>query len=177
MWPKARRFGACTCRAAARPTLRALGLSAVLSTGALACDTALLLTIDVSNSIDIGEYELQTSGMADALLDRDIMEALVQGQSALAVIQWSGVERQVVSIPWTHIRTEADVRALAANARTMPRAFVMSDTAPGMRFYLRWTNSRTRPIVCAKSLIFREMVPPTPGAARRLPRARPSGAG
>lgn len=131
MWPKARRFGACTCRAAARPTLRALGLSAVLSTGALACDTALLLTIDVSNSIDIGEYELQTSGMADALLDRDIMEALVQGQSALAVIQWSGVERQVVSIPWTHIRTEADVRALAANARTMPRAFVMSDTAPG----------------------------------------------
>ncbi len=98
---------------------------------ARACDTALLLTIDVSNSIDVGEYRLQTDGMADALLDADIMDALVQGQSTLAIMQWSGVDRQDISIPWTQIRTEADVRALAARARAMPRAFVMSDTAPG----------------------------------------------
>ena len=98
---------------------------------ALACDTALLLTIDVSNSIDVAEYRLQTDGMADAVLDAEVSEALIQGQVAVAVIQWSGVDRQEVSIPWRQIRTMGDVRSFAADARTMPRAFVMSDTAPG----------------------------------------------
>ena len=43
----------------------ALGLAAPV---VQACDTALILTIDVSNSIDVAEYHLQTDGMADALL-------------------------------------------------------------------------------------------------------------
>lgn len=98
---------------------------------ALACDTALLLTIDVSNSIDVGEYRLQTDGMADAVLDPEIMDALVQGQVAVAVMQWSGVDRQEVSIPWMQITNAADVTAFSALARGMDRAFVMSDTAPG----------------------------------------------
>ena len=98
---------------------------------ALACDTALLLTIDVSNSIDVGEYRLQTDGMADAVLDPEIMEALVQGQVAVAVMQWSGVDRQEVSIPWMQITNTGDVTAFSALARGMERAFLMSDTAPG----------------------------------------------
>lgn len=111
-----------------RNILCALALS---TTPALACDTALLLTIDVSNSIDVAEYRLQTDGMADAVLDAEVMDALIQGQVAVAVMQWSGVGRQEVSIPWTQITNEVDARAFAADARTMPRAFVMSDTAPG----------------------------------------------
>lgn len=98
---------------------------------AAACDTALLLTIDVSNSIDVAEYRLQTDGMADAVLDAEVSDALIQGQTAVAVMQWSGVDRQEMSIPWQHLRSVADVQAFAAAARTMPRAFVMSDTAPG----------------------------------------------
>ena len=105
-----------------------LGLTA---STAFACDTALLLTIDVSNSIDVGEYRLQTDGMADAVLDIEVMDALVQGKVAVAVMQWSGVDRQEMSIPWTQINHEGDVRAFATLARSMPRAFVMSDTAPG----------------------------------------------
>ena len=97
----------------------------------MACDTALLLTIDVSNSIDVAEYKLQTDGMADAVLDAEVSDALIQGQVALAVIQWSGVGRQEVSIPWRQIRTLSDVQDFAVDARLMPRAFVQSDTAPG----------------------------------------------
>lgn len=98
---------------------------------AIACDTALLLTIDVSNSIDVVEYRLQADGMADAVLDAEVSEALIQGQVAVAVIQWSGVGRQELSIPWRQLRSVADVQAFAVDARTMPRAFVQSDTAPG----------------------------------------------
>ena len=104
---------------------------ALTASPAAACDTALLLTIDVSNSIDVAEYRLQTDGMADAVLDAEVSEALIQGQTAVAVMQWSGVGRQEISLPWRQIRTIGDVRAFAAEARTMPRAFVMSDTAPG----------------------------------------------
>ncbi|WP_296420475.1 DUF1194 domain-containing protein [Pseudooctadecabacter sp.] len=112
--------------------MRSLALPLMLCAHpALACDTALLLTIDVSNSIDVAEYRLQTDGMADAVLDDEVAEALIQGQVAVAVIQWSGVDRQEVSIPWRQIRSLPDVQTFAADARLMPRAFVMSDTAPG----------------------------------------------
>jgi Ca-activated chloride channel family protein len=95
------------------------------------CDTALLLTIDVSNSIDPVEYRLQADGMADAVLDAEVSEALISGQVAVAVIQWSGVGRQELSLPWRQLRSIADVRGFAVDARTMPRAFVQSDTAIG----------------------------------------------
>ena len=104
---------------------------ALTSSQAMACDTALMLTIDVSNSIDPVEYKLQTDGMADAVLDAEVSEALIQGQVAVAVIQWSGVDRQELSIPWRQLRSVADIQAFAIDARTMPRAFVQSDTAPG----------------------------------------------
>jgi Ca-activated chloride channel family protein len=97
---------------------------------AMACDTALLLTIDVSNSIDTAEYRLQTDGLADALLDGEVAEALLQGKVALAVVQWSGMERQDWSIPWARMHSQTDIDDFAIKARTMPRAFVQSDTAP-----------------------------------------------
>ena len=100
-------------------------------TPATACATALLLAIDVSNSIDDGEFRIQTEGLADALEDPDIREELVRGDVALSVVQWSGVGLQEVSIPWRRMTTPGDVRAFSREAREMPRAFVMSDTAVG----------------------------------------------
>ena len=96
----------------------------------MACDTALILTIDVSNSIDPAEYKLQTDGLADALRNPEIVEAMVRQEATLAVVQWSGEERQELSIPWTRIRTSLDAARLADQAQLMPRAFVLSDTAP-----------------------------------------------
>ena len=47
--------------------MKALVLASYLAISpAWACDTALMLTIDVSNSIDVAEYKLQTDGMANA---------------------------------------------------------------------------------------------------------------
>ncbi|MCK0094606.1 DUF1194 domain-containing protein [Yoonia sp. F2084L] len=97
---------------------------------ARACDTALILTIDVSNSIDVAEYRLQTDGLADALGDPEIVETMVAGENYLTVVQWSGVDKQTVSIPWTQMRTALDVQGFAQKARLMERAFVLSDTAP-----------------------------------------------
>ncbi len=97
---------------------------------ASACETALLLTMDVSNSVDPGEYRLQFDGLADALQDPEISEVLVRDQVMLSVMQWSGIDSQQHTLPWTRMRSAQDVATFAAAARSMPRAFILSDTAP-----------------------------------------------
>ncbi|MGB5557369.1 MAG: DUF1194 domain-containing protein [Paracoccaceae bacterium] len=102
-----------------------------MSQPAMACDTALLLAIDVSSSIDAGEYRIQIDGLADALLDPEVVDALVLGQSALAVVQWSGVNKQGLVLGWDRMTSIEAVRAFSAQARSLPRAFFDSDTAIG----------------------------------------------
>ena len=114
--------------------LIALFISLLVS-AAHACETALILTFDVSNSVDPAEYLVQSHGLADALLDPDVIEAMVQGSVAIMVVQWSGADRQEISIPWTRVRTALDVERLSQAARLMPRAIVLSDTAPAEAIY------------------------------------------
>lgn len=117
-------------RAKLAPMLRVLTLLA-LATPAQACETALLLAIDVSGSIDRGEYALQTGGLHDALRDPDVAAVLLQGQVALSVVQWSGVGRQALVIPWQRMLSPQALDQFAEQARTLPRAFDGSDTAVG----------------------------------------------
>jgi Ca-activated chloride channel homolog len=116
--------------------LRLALLACLTAPPALACETALLLSIDVSGSIDAGDYRLQTEGLAAALSDPEIAEALVKGQVALAVVQWSGIEEQVLVLPWQRMLSAPDVTRFAARAARVPRAFQGSDTAvgQGLRF-------------------------------------------
>lgn len=95
----------------------------------LACDTALLLAVDVSGSIDPHEYAQETNGLADAIQSPDIAAALVQGQVALALVHWSGVGHQKLSLPWQRMTTTAEVTAFAAAVRSIPRPREYSDTA------------------------------------------------
>ena len=108
--------------------LLTLGLAPV---AALGCETALLLSIDTSGSIDRGEYRLQVQGLADALADPDVAEALVRGQVALAVVQWSGAGQQRVTLGWQRMLDPRAVAAFARAAGDQDRAFEGSDTAVG----------------------------------------------
>ncbi len=110
---------------------RALALWLALAGPAPACDTALLLAIDVSGSVDGGEYKLQTQGTAAAILDPAVSEALLRGQVALAVVQWSGEGEQALVMPWRRMQSQAEIDAFAAGAAAVPRAFSNSDTAVG----------------------------------------------
>ncbi len=116
--------------------LRVAALLCMTAQPALACETALLLSIDVSGSIDGGDYVLQTQGLAAALTDPEVAEALVRDQVALAVVQWSGVEEQALVLSWQRMLTSNDVTRFAARAVVSPRAYSGSDTAvgQGLRF-------------------------------------------
>jgi Ca-activated chloride channel homolog len=116
--------------------LRLALLACLAAPPVFACETALLLSIDVSGSIDGGEYRLQTEGLATALTDPEVSEALVRGQVALAVVQWSGIDQQAVVLPWQRMLTPVAVTRFAREAGGLRRAFYGSDTAvgEGLRF-------------------------------------------
>lgn len=111
--------------------LRVALLLCLIAPPAAACETALLLAIDVSGSIDAGDYRLQTEGLATALTDPEVTDALVKGQVALAVVQWSGTDEQAIVLSWQRMLAPPDVSRFAARAAATPRAFSGSDTAVG----------------------------------------------
>ncbi len=98
---------------------------------ARACETALLLALDVSNSVDVAEYRLQAEGIAAALASPELAEIILRDRVALAVTHWSGPDQQALVIPWVQPTSAADLRALAERIRRAPQAFALSDTAPG----------------------------------------------
>ncbi|MCY1125513.1 DUF1194 domain-containing protein [Frigidibacter sp. RF13] len=115
-----------------RPRLWLFCTLMMLATPATAaCRMALLLAIDISGSVDDAEYLLQVEGTAAALEDPVIVDALVQGEVALSVMQWSSVGMQKMVQPWRRIRNEGDAAAFARAAMAQERAFGKADTAVG----------------------------------------------
>lgn len=107
--------------------LAALALIAVLAGAALAqdaaeVDTALIVAIDVSNSVDDERYRLQMEGIAQALEDPGVIQAIVGGAKGgilLSLVTWA--DQPKVNLPWTKIASEADAKAVAKKVRSMPR--------------------------------------------------------
>ncbi len=100
------------------------------STG-LACDIALMLTVDVSGSIDAREYRLQMDGMAAALEDSSIADALVAAKAKVSVVQWSGSSRQEISVDWRQMNTLSDVEILVRDVKKLKRPWRHFSTAIG----------------------------------------------
>jgi Ca-activated chloride channel family protein len=111
--------------------LRYLALLLILSTPARACDLALLLAVDVSGSVDAQEYRVQIDGLALALRDGIVADALVQQRAKVSLVQWTGSTRQQQTVPWTVIRSHADVAALAEAIANDPRVWRNYSTAIG----------------------------------------------
>ncbi len=98
---------------------------------ARACDLALLLAVDVSGSVDASEYDIQMGGLAAGLRDGIVVEALIKAEAAVAVMQWTGADRQVMSVPWMRVRNGAEAAALAAAVDAAPRGWRRYSTAIG----------------------------------------------
>lgn len=97
----------------------------------MACDVALLLTVDVSGSINANEYRLQMDGLAQALDDSAVAEALVRAQAQVALFQWSGSSRQELTIPWRQMTDFDAVEALVDTVRQAKRPWRHFSTAIG----------------------------------------------
>lgn len=114
-----------------RPLALTLVATCALNAPARACDLALILAVDVSGSVDTTEYRIQMQGLAEALRDGAVSEALVRTQAQVALMQWTGTSRQAVTIPWRQTRTFDDTDRLAADIATQPRRWRNFSTAIG----------------------------------------------
>ncbi len=106
--------------------LASLGVAALLAGGAARAqtpvDVELVLAVDMSQSMDPGEHELQRSGYLAALLHPDVLDAVrngIHGKIAITYVEWGGPASQAVRVPWTLIEDEVSARdfveALAAS--------------------------------------------------------------
>ena len=103
----------------------ALGLAAQTMAAApeeAAVDTALIVSVDVSGSVDESRYQLQLDGIAKAIEDPGVVASIVGGAHGaimFTMVEWS--EHPATSIPWVRIASRADAQALAAKIRQAPR--------------------------------------------------------
>lgn len=93
----------------------------------------LSLLIDVSGSVDTGEYALQKGGYSAAFRSAAVQNAILGsqlGSIAVNFIQWSGGSQQQVSIGYTLINSVASANAFADAIDALSRPF-NDNTAPG----------------------------------------------
>lgn len=85
-------------------------------------DTALIVSVDVSGSVDERRYQLQMQGIAKALSDPAVIDALLNGARGgilFSMVTWG--DRPQISVPWTRITNRAEAEAAAALVRRVPR--------------------------------------------------------
>jgi Ca-activated chloride channel family protein len=105
--------------------------AALAAAPAAACEVALALAVDVSGSVGEDEYRLQMDGIAAALTEPEVADALIAGRSAVMVIQWSGAGRQRVVVPWTRVADAGALEGLAAAVAEAERELRTSSTGIG----------------------------------------------
>ena len=110
------------CRAALVLTVLAL-LAPPASAREAEADLAIVLAIDVSQSIDAEHYALQMQGIAAAFDSAEVQHGLFSGQHRtvlVAIVQWSS--RPEVTLPWTVLSGPQDASRLSGRIRAMRRA-------------------------------------------------------
>ena len=94
-------------------------------------DVALVLAVDVSSSVDAGDYQLQMQGIAAALRQKAVLEIIRGGphhQVALTLVQWSTTPKQSVTLPWHILSTAADIAATARAIEVAERDYALGGT-------------------------------------------------
>lgn len=89
---------------------------------AAAVDTALVVSVDVSSSVDERRYQIQLEGIAAALEDRAVIDAILSGPRRailFAVVTWA--DQPKLALPWVRIASKADSAAAALKVRGMER--------------------------------------------------------
>jgi Protein of unknown function (DUF1194) len=112
-WLRHRRFGAF-----------AIALVSLLVTGpAQAAAVALVLAVDVSESVSSERYLLQHEGIARAFESPLLVDAIaaVPGGIEALVLEWSDPDKIAITVGWTRINNRAGAAAFAASVRATQR--------------------------------------------------------
>jgi hypothetical protein len=95
------------------------------ASGQTVVDLQLVLAVDASGSVDQRRFELQKQGYAAAFRNPRVLRAIrsagATGTIAVTMVQWTGPQLHLQVVPWTLVRDEASIDALAAAIEMAPR--------------------------------------------------------
>lgn len=98
-----------------------------------AVDLALVLAADCSGSVHAEHYTLQQKGYAEAFRNRQVIQAIrsgIHGAIAVSYFQWSGYSLQTLVLPWSILRSDADIAGFAAQMERAERVIFGGGTSP-----------------------------------------------
>jgi len=118
------------------------------------CALSLVLAIDVSSSVDQDEYALQMQGIANALRDEEVIEAIrLSGGIQLFAFEWSGRRQQVDILPWTYLNDRTGLVAAAEVIGRHPRSYSDFPTALGFALGYSAIQLQKAPLACSRQAI------------------------
>jgi Protein of unknown function (DUF1194) len=97
-----------------------------LATAAEEVDLLLVLSSDVSRSVDHPKFLLQREGYATAISDPHVIEAIKSGprqRIAICFVEWSGFGAQKLVVDWTIIDGPGAARKFGDQLLELPRSF------------------------------------------------------
>ncbi len=86
-------------------------------------DVELLLAVDISQSMDTDEQEVQRAGYIAALTSHEVLDAIQQGllgKIAVTYMEWGGTEEQFTIADWSIIHDKASAERFAAQIAEAP---------------------------------------------------------
>ncbi|MDN3721767.1 DUF1194 domain-containing protein [Roseibium salinum] len=118
-------------------------------------DVELVLAVDISQSMDTDEQEVQRAGYIAALTSRDFLDAIEVGpigRVAVAYMEWGGVDEHFIVADWTVIQDETSAAHFAskiaeAPLRQVQRTSIASALKKSPSIWFRTTSTKA----CARS--------------------------
>lgn len=118
------------------------------------CGLSLVLAMDTSSSVDDGEYALQMNGLANALVDAEVLQAIADvGGIQLYAFEWNGRYNQREIVPWSYLYLPGDVIDQATKIQRHVRGREDLPTALGYALGHASTKLQEAPLRCARQVV------------------------
>jgi hypothetical protein len=117
-----------------------VGPRRVVDAGRATVALELVVAVDASTSISDREFDLQRDGLAGAFRDPEVCRAIERSGPdgiAVALMQWSNRDDQVLALPWTRLTGGDDCRLFSARIADMRRFLVGGTVMSGALDFAR----------------------------------------
>ena len=121
-----------------------------------AVDLGLALAVDCSSSVDAADFRMQMDGIAAALRDPSVYEAIASGshrQIALALVQWSNWNTQVTVLRWRVLADRVHLEAAASKIENAERHWQPGGTGLAAGVDYSATLLQALPVVAERRVI------------------------
>ncbi len=119
------------------------------------CALALVFALDISASVNSSEYNIQKGGLANALRDPEVVEAILIDPGAVwfYAFEWSAARQQFAIQDWSQMQNLADIERFAEALDRHQRQYDRGSTGLGQALAFGARQFARLPAPCARQVI------------------------